>query len=92
MDKWLNATTGHAILGGLLVLVFSPLFVRLGFPGYLIVLAIPLNVAILKEVGDARQWWPHEPSNFKQALGDVAEWFFGGCFFALFVGLAKFLT
>lgn len=92
MDKWINSTTAHAIGGGLIVLIFSPVFALLGFPGYLGVVGLVLVWASIKEMGDHFKWWAHEDSNFRQAINDIAEWVFGAVVFALFIGITKFLT
>ena len=90
MNPFLNDTTGHMILGGLLVLFFSPFFSLLEFPAYLSILGVPLLVSVFKELGDYWQWWPHEPSSFRQALHDISEWMFGAMVFTLFIALSRF--
>lgn len=92
MEKWFNYRIGHMLSGGFIVLIFSPVFALLGFPGYLSILGLVLIVATLKECGDFFKWWDHEESNFLQAIGDVSEWVFGGVVFTLFIGITKFLT
>jgi hypothetical protein len=92
MNDFLNNTTGHMILGGLLVLVLSPVFTLLGFPGYLLILLVPLAVSIVKECGDYFGWWPHDKSNFRQAMNDIAEWVFGGVVFGSLIAVTKFLV
>lgn len=90
MDKYLNTTTGHMILGGLLVLFFSPVFALLDFPYFLTVFLVSTLGGVIKEIGDFFKWWSHEDSNFRKALNDIAEWTFGGVVFTTFITITKY--
>jgi hypothetical protein len=84
---YLNATTGHMIAGGLSVLITSPIFVRVGFPYYLIVLVIPLGLSLARELYQVKK----RETSFLQSINDIGEWMFGGVIFTAMIGLSVYL-
>lgn len=90
MNQFLNNTTGHMILGGITVLLFSPLFALFGFPWFILVMFVSTIAGLLKELGDHFGWWNHDENNFRQAMNDIAEWTFGGVIFTLFITIIKY--
>ena len=88
-----NSTTGHFVVGVLMVLMLSPLFVRMGFPRFLWVLAVVAFYSIIREFGQSYgfAWWSeHEPQSLIQSFRDGMEHLAGATVAVIPIGLIKF--
>lgn len=85
-QEYWRATTAHMIGGLLLVLLLSPLLVRLPLPLYNVILA-PLSAGLTRETYQFIAISERDDQTFPKALQNIAEWVFGGLFATTFIYL-----